>query len=181
MEKKGGRRNQWIWWNVNGLGGHRIVIHTETKSSKCLPVLGCMLLPKHISAKEVEWHLREQVFETPFINADWCSEALIPPPLPHRHACNQSRTPPHCTGSDTLRIYGVPPRPNRWRFHLKSRLQNSQVQTLESHFCLKYTYMPIWLILHQRIADDLSFLYFIYIIILTFKCIICVCFFFFFL
>lgn len=52
--KKGGRWNQWIWWDVNGSGGHRIVIHTETKSSKCLPVLGCMLLPTHISTKEVE-------------------------------------------------------------------------------------------------------------------------------
>ena len=34
--------------------------------------------------------------------------------------------------------------------------------------------MPVWLILHERIADDLSLLYFIYIIILIFKCIICV-------
>lgn len=37
--------------------------------------------------------------------------------------------------------------------------------------------MPIWLILHQRIADGLSFLYFIYMIILTLKFIICVIFF----
>lgn len=34
--------------------------------------------------------------------------------------------------------------------------------------------MPVWLILHETIADDLSFLYFTYIIILIFKCIICV-------
>lgn len=37
-----------------------------------------------------------------------------------------------------------------------------------------YIYMLVWLILHERIADDLSFLYFTYIIILIFKCIICV-------
>lgn len=106
------------------------------------------------------------------------TDALRPSfhPAPHHHACSQSRTPPHC-GPDTLRIYGVPPRSNRGRFHPQSRLQNSQVQTLESHFCLKYTYMPIWLILHQRITNNFSFLYFIYIITLTFKCIICVIFF----
>ena len=86
-EKKGGRGNQWIWWNINGSGGHRIIVHTETKIAKCLPVPGCVLLPKHISAKEVEWHLREQGFETSFINADWCSEALIPP-RPPRHTCS---------------------------------------------------------------------------------------------
>lgn len=39
---------------ASGLGGHRILIHTEAKISTCLPVLGRMLLPKHRSAKEVE-------------------------------------------------------------------------------------------------------------------------------
>ena len=96
-----------------------------------------------------------------------------PPPTPY---LQPFRTPPHC-GPDALRIYGVPPRSNRGRLHPQSRLQNSQVQTLESHFCLKYTYMPIWLILHQRTTNNFSFLYFIYIITLTFKCIICVIFF----
>lgn len=34
--------------------------------------------------------------------------------------------------------------------------------------CLKYTYMPGWLILHERIVDDLCFPYCFYIIILNF-------------
>lgn len=50
-----------------------------------------------------------------------------------------------------------------------------QVHRLESHACLKFTYVPVWRILHERIVDDLYFPYCFHVIILNFlMCIICV-------
>lgn len=39
---------KWMGW-----GRHRIIIHTQGKTSKCL-VWGCMLLLKHRAAKELD-------------------------------------------------------------------------------------------------------------------------------
>lgn len=62
---------------VSGLGGYRIFIYIEVKISMCLLVLGCMLLLKYRSVKEVEWYLREGVFESFFVSVDWNVEVFI--------------------------------------------------------------------------------------------------------